>query len=70
MTSMLFAKGTYSLSILETLTKAEWLSIRPVVRSDIRLALSESVVYSEGIEKDRVMAIQSKLTGYSMGVGK
>lgn len=64
--SKFYAKGQYSTSYLETLTKAEWLSLKPSTRSDIRLALSQSIPYCRGPEKERLMLIRSKLIEFSL----
>jgi hypothetical protein len=69
--SQFYAKGQYSISQLETLTQDEWLKMSLSKRSDIRLALSQSIPYERNrIEKARLMSLRSRLIGYSMGGSK
>jgi len=63
---MYHAKGQYSLYYLENLDKDQWLNLKSTARSDIRLALSESIVFAKGEEKNRLMEIRSKLIRFSM----
>ena len=64
---MFYATGQYKLDDLEHMSKDQSLNIPQRVRSDIRLALSETIPFVKGEEKTRLMNLKSKLIDYSMG---
>lgn len=64
----MYATGTYSITQLESITRSEWLAKPMKERSDIRLALNQSIPYAKGTEKTRLMDLQSKLIDFAMGV--
>jgi len=62
---MYYAKGNYSLEMLKKLDKNAWNKLPSQTRSDIRLALDESIVYAKGKEKQELMQIKTKLIKFS-----
>ena len=61
-----YAKGTYSIDFLKTLNKETWSQLDTKVKADIRLALSQSIPYAKGQEKETLFQIRSKLIDFSM----
>lgn len=66
--SSMYAKGTYNITQLESITRDEWMSKPMKERSDIRLALNQSIPYAKGAEKTRLMDLRSRLIDFAMGV--
>ena len=65
--SKFYAKGSYSMHFLKSMTKQDWFALTQRERSDIRLALSQSIPYAKDAAQTELFNISSKLIDFSMG---